>query len=576
MFNNIFTSYESVTPPPKSTKDFENKFFEKSKDEDEILDLLDWLSVNPISSNPKVEKPSEEPFIVQPEEPIADQEAQNYQDSSQQYRSNDQLVTNLINTGKSLSGSKYVSGGHSPSSGFDCSGFLHYVYKQNGVDIPLNIYEMVKTGKEVSLSNARPGDIICSKGHGRSGLHVQMISRIDPQTHQIYVLEAKGKKYGVGEWPLTKKAEDIYSVRRVLNTNPGDPFLTNQDIKAPAPSTPMGKFNSKADFVRTLNAGYRKALAKRGIDPNYSYILTAQASIESAWGSSPAGNYNYGGIKISKKQAKAHPELAHKARTPDYIKGKGIEYRIQNFRNFSSIEDYCNYRINLLSNSNYNAFNTVRPNNPYEFAMHITRKGYGADRGGPLSRKYASWEVDRYNKVLKYLRSTPSITRTRSTQSSNNSPIISTNYNMNPNDFQRLIHTDIEDLLKQEGITSVNGKRIKFGTKALRPANASFGAKNSNHKKKDPLTGFANARDISIINGNLKDYAAFRRILLSNPRVVAWMRARNWGIINEVTPAILSRTRGTGPHFHFGPDKWAYRTWNAWLKNPNVSITQAM
>jgi len=63
----------------------------------------------------------------------------------------------------------------------------------------------------------------------------------------------------------------------------------------------MGKFNSKADFVRTLNAGYRKALAKRGIDPNYSYILTAQASIESAWGSSPAGNYNYGGIKISKK-----------------------------------------------------------------------------------------------------------------------------------------------------------------------------------------------------------------------------------------------------------------------------------
>ena len=54
------------------------------------------------------------------------------------------------------------------------------------------------------------------------------------------------------------------------------------------------------------------------------------------------------------------------------------------------------------------------------------------------------------------------------------------------------------------------------------------------------------------------------------------MRARNWGIINEVTGAILKRTRGRGPHFHFGPDTWAKRTWNAWLKNPNVSITQAM
>lgn len=575
MFNNIFISYESVTPPPKSTKDFENKFFEKSKDEDKILDLLDWLSINPISSNYKVEKPSEEPFIVQPEEPIADQESQNYQDSSQQYRLNDQLVTNLINTGKSLSGSKYVSGGHSPSSGFDCSGFIHYVYKQNGIDIPLNIYDMVKAGKEVSLSDARPGDIICSKGHDRSGLHVQMISRIDPQTHQIYVLEAKGKKYGVGEWLLTKKAEDIYSVRRVLDdNNPKDPFLTNQDIKAPASSTPMGKFKSEADFVRALNAGYRKALAKRGIDPNYSYILTAQASIESAWGRSPAGKYNYGGIKISDKEAKAHPELAHRTMTPDYIEGKGIVHREQNFRNFSSIEDYCDFRIKLLSNSNYNAFNTVSPNNPYEFAMHITRRGYGADRGGPLSMKYAGWVVDRYNKVLKYLSRTPSTTK--STQASNNSPIVSTNYNMNSNDFQRLIRTDIEDLLKQEGITSVNGKPIKFGTRALRPANAPFGAENSNHKKKDPLTGSANARDISIINGKSEDYAAFRQMLLSNPRVVAWMRARKWGIINEITDAILKRTGGNGLHFHFGPDTWAQRTWNAWLKNPNVPITQAM
>ena len=139
-----------------------------------------------------------------------------------------------------------------------------------------------------------------------------------------------------------------------------------------------------------------------------------------------------------------------------------------------------------------------------------------------------------------------------------------------------LLRIDIEDLLKSEGITSVNGKKIKFGNKNLRPQNASFGAKNSYHKKRDPHTGNAMARDISIIRGSDKDYADFRKILLNNNRVRSWMQTKGWGIINEITPQILARTKGTGPHFHFGRDTWARRTWRAWLNNPNIDITKAL
>jgi hypothetical protein len=32
------------------------------------------------------------------------------------------------------------------------------------------------------------------------------------------------------------------------------------------------------------------------------------------------------------------------------------------------------------------------------------------------------------------------------------------------------------------------------------------------------------------------------------------MSKKKWGIINELTPQVLSKTRGTGRHFHFGPD----------------------
>lgn len=138
-----------------------------------------------------------------------------------------------------------------------------------------------------------------------------------------------------------------------------------------------------------------------------------------------------------------------------------------------------------------------------------------------------------------------------------------------------LLSTDIEDIFRQAGLTTINGKKIKFGNKALRAQNASFGAKNSNHKKRDPYTGNAMARDISIIGGNLNDYAEFRRQIMSNDLISKYMDIKGWGIINEVTPQILARTGGTGPHFHFGPDTWARRTWQAWKNNPNAPITQA-
>lgn len=143
-------------------------------------------------------------------------------------------------------------------------------------------------------------------------------------------------------------------------------------------------------------------------------------------------------------------------------------------------------------------------------------------------------------------------------------------------DGSKLISTDIEDIFRQAGLLTINGKKIKFGNRALRAQNASFGAKNSNHKKKDPHTGYAMARDISIMGGTLDDYTEFRKQIMNNQLISSYLDAKNWGIINEVTPQILARTRGTGLHFHFGPDTWARRTWSKWKSNPEISITQAI
>lgn len=132
-----------------------------------------------------------------------------------------------------------------------------------------------------------------------------------------------------------------------------------------------------------------------------------------------------------------------------------------------------------------------------------------------------------------------------------------------------LLKLDIENLLKQEGITEINGKPIKFGNKALRTS----GDPDSWHRKKDSQTGNASARDISIVGGTTKDYTDFKNILLNNQNVQNWMQAKGWGIINEITPEILSQTKGTGNHFHFGPDIWAKNTWRAWNDNPSAKVT---
>ena len=65
---------------------------------------------------------------------------------------------------RSFVGCKYVSGGASPS-GFDCSGFTMSVYQAFGISIPRTSWSQQRVGSEVSLENARAGDIVCYAGH---------------------------------------------------------------------------------------------------------------------------------------------------------------------------------------------------------------------------------------------------------------------------------------------------------------------------------------------------------------------------------------------------------------------------
>jgi cell wall-associated NlpC family hydrolase len=57
-------------------------------------------------------------------------------------------------------GVKYVYGGASPSTGFDCSGFVMYVYAQVGISLPHYSGSMQQMGTPVSMSALLPGDLV--------------------------------------------------------------------------------------------------------------------------------------------------------------------------------------------------------------------------------------------------------------------------------------------------------------------------------------------------------------------------------------------------------------------------------
>ena len=66
----------------------------------------------------------------------------------------------IVATAKKYLGYKYVYGGTSPSTGFDCSGFTSYVYRQHGRSLNRTAAGQYSNGTYVSRANLQPGDLV--------------------------------------------------------------------------------------------------------------------------------------------------------------------------------------------------------------------------------------------------------------------------------------------------------------------------------------------------------------------------------------------------------------------------------
>lgn len=97
-------------------------------------------------------------------------------------KKNSQQVDDIINFAKKFLGTPYRYAGTTPS-GFDCSGFINYIFGNFGFQLTRTSYGLAELGQTIKLSDIQPGDLLFFKGRNVNSTqvgHVAMVIEVTP------------------------------------------------------------------------------------------------------------------------------------------------------------------------------------------------------------------------------------------------------------------------------------------------------------------------------------------------------------------------------------------------------------
>jgi cell wall-associated NlpC family hydrolase len=132
----------------------------------------------------------------------------------------------LVAFGKSLVGTPYLYASSDPSNGFDCSGFITYVFNHFGIAVPRSSVDFTSMGSEIPKDVASPGDLILFTGTDSTIRIVGHMGIVESNErgNLLFLHSTSGKAYGVVISPL----KGYYEARfvKVIRVFPQTYFTT--------------------------------------------------------------------------------------------------------------------------------------------------------------------------------------------------------------------------------------------------------------------------------------------------------------------------------------------------------------
>ena len=132
------------------------------------------------------------------------------------------MPQDLVAFAETQMGVRYRYGSINPKVGFDCSGFITYVFNHFGIKVPRSSVDFTHVGKAVPVSEAKKGDLILFTGTNpkiRVVGHMGIVHSVEGNEIS-FIHSSSGKANGVTISPLQGYYETRFvSIRRIFPQN---------------------------------------------------------------------------------------------------------------------------------------------------------------------------------------------------------------------------------------------------------------------------------------------------------------------------------------------------------------------